>query len=201
MIILLLLILILSLLGIFRLLSCGYKTSMFSPREQFKALCDRKDYISEYPYKDKQNTWYSEYTNAFFDETLSNRKFVVNKNTINLVETTVMEYVEIWINNVEQLKKENSRLRIVSLVKDKNEEYTLIIHRNARNHGKVLHLKMKEDSNNIILSNIKVIGVKNEYEITPGALYDIHDESKYLQYEKLSDMWSVTNDEILGLSS
>jgi len=139
--------------------------------------------------------WFAEFPNSFFAKTLSKRKFIIVKK--EETDINVTRYVEDWLNTLKELQKPKSKLSIVSLNKrgDSSLQYEMVIHRNGRNHGKVMTLRIKEEPEQIIISNINIIGVKNEYEISNDALFNDVGNTE-LTYE-FGDMWSVKDDEIL----
>ena len=104
--------------------------------------CKKRNYIEEYPYIDDQKMWYSEFTNKNFIKILSKKKFTIKKEDDNKNLTT---HVEDWLNGIKKLQKPKSKISIISLnrIDNSNSQYEMIIHRNGRNHGKVLKLRIK----------------------------------------------------------
>lgn len=158
-------------------------------REHFS--CKKHNYIEDYPYTDDQKMWYAEFSNSHFKKILSNKQFIIIKEEI---DRNLTGYLEDWLNTIKKLQKPKSKLKIISLNKLK-DKYEMIVHRNGRNHGKVMTLRIKEEPKQIIINNINIIGVKNEYEISNDALFNDVGNME-LTYE-LGDMWSVKDDEIL----
>jgi hypothetical protein len=157
-------------------------------------LRNSKDYLVKYPYIDNQNAWYSEFPEATFNKILSNKKFTIKKNG------TVVQNLETWINNISALQKPKSTLKIISLIKKKDATHEMLIHRNGRNHGIIVHLEQVETNIEIILNDIKVVGVKNEYELAidkPIGVTKVSFGDSELRYNNLEDMWLITDEEKL----
>ena len=154
------------------------------------------NYLPEYPYIDNQKLWYAEFPNSVFISALSKKQFVIKKdiNDPN-ADKQLTQYIEDWLNSIKSLNKPNSRLSVKSLLKISPDtiQYDMIIHRNGRNHGKVMKLDIKEESDQIIINNIIIVGVKTEYEILDDAIFN-HVGRVQLKY-RFEDMWEVTNDE------
>ena len=74
--------------------------------------------------------------------------------------------------------------------------YELYVHRNGRNHGKIIHLNLTENDEKYIIYNVKIIGILTEYEILFDNMNSYNNDT-YLKYSKLEDMWSATQDERL----
>jgi hypothetical protein len=173
-----------------RLVSSCYllNTGLF---EKFRNVCNVKDYLADYSWKDNQNAWYSEYSNETFTEHLSGKRF-----ELKMLNSSKIETIKSWINGITRLKKPKSVIEIISLNKLDGESYEMIIHRKGRNHGKVLKLRIKQKEKTIYLSEIVVVGVKTQYEISSNALNsDVG--SVLLEYETIDNMWSVTKDEVI----
>lgn len=156
------------------------------------------NYLPEYPYIDNQKMWYAEFPNRVFKSALSKKQFVIQKdiNDPN-AEIQLTQYIEDWLNSIKALKKPKSRLSVKSLLKKspKTLQYDMIVHRNGRNHGKVMKLDIKEESERIIVKNIIIVGVKTEYEIPSEAIFN--DVGRVQLKYRFEDMWQVTDDEII----
>jgi hypothetical protein len=162
--------------------------------EKFEQRLGLKNtYIEEFPYIDNQKMWYSEFPNSVFKNNLTKKKFIIKKDTKQ--KKTLTQYIETWINNIKGLQKPKSNISVKTIMKTDNDQYEILIHRNGRNHGKIIKLNMKEENESIIITNVNILGVKNEYEIPSDALFnDVGDIE--LNY-KFEDMWKITDDEIL----
>lgn len=156
---------------------------------------DGINYLPEYPYIDNQKMWYAEFPNSVFKSALSKKQFIIKKD-IN-ADKQLTQYIEDWLNSVKALKKPKSRLSVKSLLKKspKTIQYDMIVHRNGRNHGKVMKLDIKEESERIIIKNIIIVGVKTEYEIPNDAIFN--DAGRVELKYRFEDMWQVTTDEII----
>lgn len=169
-------------------------------KEQFLSCVNEGgiNYLPEYPYIDNQKMWYAEFPNSVFKSALSKKQFIIEKdiNDPN-AEKQLTQYIEDWLNSIKALKKPKSRLSVKSLLKKspKTLQYDMIVHRNGRNHGKVMKLDIKEESERIIIKNIIIVGVKTEYEIPNDAIFN-HVGRVQLKY-RFEDMWQVTDDEII----
>jgi len=166
-------------------------------KEHFLACVNEggTNYIPGNPYIDNQNMWYAEFPNRVFETALSKKQFIINKD-IN-AQKQLTQYVEDWLNTIKALQKPKSSLSVKSLLKTspKTIQYDMVIHRNGRNHGKVMSMEIKEESERIIIKNIIIVGVKTEYEIPNDAIFNNVGRVQ-LKY-RFEDMWQVTNDEII----
>ena len=162
-------------------------------REEF--MGKNQDYIEEYPYIDDQKMWYAELPSSNFKKTLSSKNFIIKKKEGD--DKTLTLYVEDWLNGIKELQKPKSKISIMSLNKmnENNLQYEMVIHRNGRNHGKVMTLMIKEEPEQINVNNIKILGVKNQYEISNGALFN--DVGNIELHYEFGDMWTTKEDEIL----
>ena len=136
-------------------------------KETYQNLCNKNRYIEDYQFMDEnQNVSTSEFTNAKFKAVLSGKRFEIMKNREKDVDTVkTITIIENWLNDLKALKKKGSKLNIVKFEEFEENAYELYIYRNGRNHGKIIHLKMNENDEKYIISNIKIIGILTEYEM------------------------------------
>jgi hypothetical protein len=165
-------------------------------QEKYMNLCRSNNYLQEYVWNDNQNAWYAEFTNEHFKEYLSNTKFELLKSD-KPSENGKTQLIFNWINEITRFKKANSKLNVISLNVLEDQKYELVIHRNGRNHGKVIHMQIIENQNKIVLSEIQIVGVISQYEIDDETSLKLDMDSKHLKYNNIEDMWQLTNDEII----
>lgn len=170
----------------------------YKVKETFKNLCNKNKFIEENQFTDdNQNVSTSEFTNAKFKAVLSGKQFEIMKNREKDVDTVKTKtIIENWLNNLKALKKKGSKLNIVKFEEFEENAYELYVYRNGRNHGKIIHLKMNENDEKYIISNIKIIGILTEYEMLFDNMNSYNNDT-YLKYNKLEDMWIATKDERL----
>tara|TARA_B110000037_G_scaffold171240_1_gene194340 strand:- start:7396 stop:7986 length:591 start_codon:yes stop_codon:yes gene_type:complete len=170
----------------------------YKVKETFKNLCNKNKFIEENQFTDdNQNVSTSEFTNAKFKAVLSGKQFEIMKNREKDVDTVKTKtIIENWLNDLKALKKKGSKLNIVKFEEFEENAYELYIYRNGRNHGKIIHLKMNENDEKYIISNIKIIGILTEYEMLFDNMNSYNNDA-YLKYNKLEDMWIATKDERL----
>jgi hypothetical protein len=166
-------------------------------KEHFLACVNEgaTNYLTEYPYIDNQNMWFAEFPNSVFKKALSKKQFIIMKDIT--ADKQLTQYIEDLLNTIKALEKQKSSLSVKSLLKKspKTVQYDMVIHRNGRNHGKVMKLDINEESERIIIKNIIIVGVKTEYEIPNDAIFNNVGRVQ-LKY-RFEDMWQVTNDEII----
>ena len=104
--------------------------------------------------------------------------------------------IENWLNTFKALVKKGSKFRILKFEEFEENTYELHVYRNGRNHGKIVHLKLNENDEKYIISNVKIIGILTEYEMLFDNMNSYNDET-HLKYNKLEDMWIATPDERL----
>lgn len=170
----------------------------YKVKETYKNLCNKNKFIEENQFTDdNQNVSTSEFTNAKFKAVLSGKQFEIMKNREKDVDTVKTKtIIENWLNNLKALKKKGSKLNIVKFEEFEENAYELYVYRNGRNHGKIIHLKMNENDEKYIISNIKIIGILTEYEMLFDNMNSYNNDT-YLKYNKLEDMWIATKDERL----
>lgn len=167
-------------------------------KETYKNTCKKNRYIEDYQFmEDNQNVSTSEFTNAKFKAILSGKLFEIIKNKEEDFETIKTKtIIENWLNSFVELRKKGSKLSIVKFENFDDNAYELHVHRNGRNHGKIIHLKLKENDEKYIISDVKIIGILTEYEILFDNM-NSYNSDRYLKYSKLDDMWTATQDERL----
>lgn len=166
-------------------------------KEGYQNLCSKNKFIDEYPFKtDNQNLWTSEFSNDVFKSALSNKRFELKKMTEDGELIQVKTAVESWLNSIKRLQKKRTLLRVIKLEEKDDNMYELHIYRNGRNHGKVIHMKLNENDEKYIISNVKIIGVLTEYEMLFNNM-NSYSRDTHLKYNKLEDMWIATQDERL----
>ena len=167
-------------------------------KETYKNLCNKNKFIEEYQFVDEnQNVSTSEFTNAKFEGVLSDKQFEIMKSKKQNADTMkIKTLIENWINTFKALKKKGSKLSIMKFEEFKENTYELHVYRNGRNHGKVIHLKLNENDEKYIISNVKIIGILTEYEMLFDNMNSYNDNT-HLKYNKLEDMWIATPDERL----
>lgn len=167
-------------------------------KETYQNLCNKNKFIEDYQFMDEnQNVSTSEFTNSKFEAVLSRRQFEIMKNKEEDVDTVkTKNLIENWMNTFKALKKKGSKLNIVKFEEFEENTYELHVYRNGRNHGKIIHLKLSENDEKYIISNVKIIGILTEYEMLFDNMNSYSDET-YLKYNKLEDMWIATPDERL----
>lgn len=172
----------------------------YTIKETYQNLCNKNKFIEDYQFMDEnQNVSTSEFTNAKFKAVLSGKQFEIMKNKdesedIDTVKTKTL--IENWMNTFKALKKKGSKLNIVKFEEFEENTYELHVYRNGRNHGKIIHLKLNENDEKYIISNVKIIGILTEYEMLFDNMNSYNDET-HLKYNKLQDMWIATPDERL----
>lgn len=167
-------------------------------KETYKNLCNKNKFIEEYQFMDdNQNVSTSEFTNAKFKAVLSGKQFKIMKNIKEADDTVKTKtIIENWLNNIKALRKKGSKLRIIKFEEFEENTYELHVYRNGRNHGKIIHLKLNENDELYIISNVKIIGILTEYEMLFDNMNSYNNDA-YLKYNKLEDMWIATEDERL----
>lgn len=167
-------------------------------KETYQNLCNKNKFIEDYQFMDEnQNVSTSEFTNSKFEAVLSRKQFEIMKNKEEDVDTVkTKNLIENWMNTFKALKKKGSKLNIVKFEEFEENTYELHVYRNGRNHGKIIHLKLSENDEKYIISNVKIIGILTEYEMLFDNMNSYSDET-YLKYNKLEDMWIATPDERL----
>lgn len=171
----------------------------YTIKESYKNLCNKKKFIEDYQFMDEnQNVSTSEFGNDKFKAVLSGgKRFEIIKNKEEDVETIKTKtIIENWLNTFKELRKKGSKLSIVKFEEFEENTYELHVYRNGRNHGKIVHLKLNENDEKYIISNVKIIGILTEYEMLFDNMNSYNDESE-LKYNKLEDMWIATPDERL----
>lgn len=167
-------------------------------KESYQNLCNKDKFIEDYQFMDEnQNVSTSEFPNAKFKAVLSGKRFEIMKNKEEDAETVKTKTViENWLNDFKQLRKKGSKFRIVKFEEFDDNAYELHVYRNGRNHGKIIHLKLNENDEKYIISNVKIIGILTEYEMLFDNMNSYNSDT-YLKYNKLEDMWIATQDERL----
>jgi len=170
-------------------------------KEAYENICHKeKKFIESYQFTDEnQNVSTSEFTNSRFKTVLSGKQFEIMKNKdesedIDIVKTKTL--IENWLNTFKALKKKGSKLRILKFEEFEENTYELHVYRNGRNHGKIIYLKLNENDEKYIISNVKIIGILTEYEMLFDNMNSYNGET-HLKYNKLEDMWIATPDERL----
>ena len=167
-------------------------------KETYKNICNKNKFIEDYQFlDDNQNVSTSEFTNAKFESVLSGKRFEMmkkKKEDVDTIKTKVI--IENWLNSFKKLRKKGSKLSIVKFEKFDDNAYELYVHRNGRNHGKIIHLKLDENDEKYIISDVKIIGILTEYEMLFDNMNSYNSDT-YLKYSKLEDMWIATQDERL----
>ena len=170
----------------------------YNIKETYQNLCNKNKFIEEYQFMvENQNVSTTEFTNAKFKSVLSGKQFEITKNEENDDNTLKpKKKIENWINTFKALKKNGSKLSIMKFEEFEENIYELHVYRNGRNHGKVIHLKLNENDEKYIISNVKIIGILTEYEMLFDNM-NSYNNNTHLKYNKLEDMWIATPDERL----
>ena len=170
----------------------------YTIKETYQNLCNKNKFIEDYQFMDEnQNVSTSEFTNSAFEAVLSGKQFEIIKNNDESQDTIKTKtIIENWLNNFKALKKKGSTLSIVKFEEFEENTYELHVYRNGRNHGKIIHLKLNENDEKYIISNVKIIGILTEYEMLFDNMNSYNDET-HLKYNRLEDMWIATPDERL----
>jgi uncharacterized protein YoxC len=169
----------------------------YKVKETYKNLCNKNKFIEEYQFMDdNQNVSTSEFTNEKFKAVLSGKQFKIMKSKEESDTVKTKTIIENWLNNIKALRKKGSKLRIIKFEEFEENTYELHVHRNGRNHGKIIHLKLNENDEKYIISNVKIIGILTEYEMLFDNM-NSYNNDVYLKYNKLEDMWIGTEDERL----
>lgn len=156
-----------------------------------KTLCN-SNYMTPNPFKYKSDDETTEFDDQYFNESFKAnlpRNFADNEDGTQV--TDVRSKLITWVNGISKLKGGNKVFDISEFKVLKNNIVNFTIYREGKDHAKVIQAKITND----LLTNAKVIGFKNSYDVLAKDLnVEIYD---YVSFEKLQDRWKVTRDEKL----
>lgn len=153
-----------------------------------KTLCN-SNYMTPSPFKYKSDDETTEFDDKYFNKSFqANLPRNLADNEDGTQVTDVRSKLITWVNGISKLK--GSKVFEISEFKVlKNNLVNFTIYREGKDHAKVIQAKITND----ILTNAKVIGFKNSYDVLAKDLnskgYD------FISFDKLQDRWKVTQDE------